>query len=51
MSELENANNKDVVSYPCVLTESINKRGRVSVTPHLNKKCKDRKKLEKRKIH
>ena len=50
MSELENSNNKNVASYPCVLSEYINETGRVPETRkymYLNKKHKDRKRLAK----
>ena len=47
-SELENSNNKQVASYPCVLSEYINEIGRVPETrKYKNKKHKDRKRLAK----
>ena len=47
MSDLKKANNKDVSAYPCVLTESLNEKDKVSNTKkYLNKKCKHRKRLE-----
>jgi len=51
MSNLKKASNKDVSTYPGVLTESFNGKERISNTrKYLNNKCKHRKKLAKKSI-
>ena len=51
MSNLKKASNKDVSTYPGVVTESFNGKERISNTrKYLNNKCKHRKKLAKKSI-
>ena len=51
MSNLKKASNKDVSTYPGVVTESCNGKERISNTrKYLNNKCKHRKKLAKKSI-
>ena len=51
MSNLKKASNKDVSTYPGVLTESFNGKERISNTrTYFNNKCKHQKKLAKKSI-
>ena len=52
MSNLKKASNKDVSTYPGVVTESFNGKERISNTrKYLNNKRKHRKKLAKKKYY